>query len=152
MSLHRGEDDGGSEVWRARAFRSAAQRHIWHRANPIDLARGAWPKKRPAWHFQPLNGEPQWTDREARPEFGSCISRASRGKCVTASCHLCLVIFTSCHVICCWFIARRPLLSTMAVEPKSALPRSGGYEIFPSLRSELSFFRLPSFARFLSFA
>ena len=38
MSLHRGEDDGGSEVWRARAFRSAAQRHIWHRANPIDLA------------------------------------------------------------------------------------------------------------------
>ena len=69
------------------------------------------------------NGEPHWTDREARPEFGSCISRASRGKCVTASCHLCLVIFTSCHVICCWFIARRPLLSTMTVEPKSAQPR-----------------------------
>ena len=127
MSLHRGEDDGGSEVWRARAFRSAAQRHIWHRANPIDLARGRSladeEEACAAWHFQPVIGEPRWTDREARPEFGSCISRASRGKCVTASCHLCLVIFTSCHVICCWFIARRPLLSTMAEEPKSAQPR-----------------------------
>ena len=85
---------------------------------------GAWPKKRPAWHFQPTDGEPHWTDREARPEFGSCISRASRGKCVTASCHLCLVIFTSCHVICCWFIARRPLLSNMEAEPNLAQPRS----------------------------
>ena len=65
-----------------------------------------------------------WTDREARPEFRSCIIRASRGKCVTASCHLCLVIFTSRHVICCWFIARQPLLSTMEAEPKTAQPRS----------------------------
>ena len=86
MSLH-GEDDEGRgerEGWLARTFSSAAQRHFWQQANPIDLARASLKKKKTGQEGI-SDGELRSAGQtEAPPEFRSCI-RTSRGMCADAS-------------------------------------------------------------------